>query len=95
MLCTGSLDGTTLAKGIVGDPHLKPYGIVILFLALAYIAASLDSTGCLAWMALHITRWSKGNGMALFILYFVLSSAITALTSNDVSIMTLTVSAGT
>lgn len=92
MLCTGSLTGQTLAKGIVGDPHLKPYGIVILFLALAYISTSLDSTGCLAWLALHITRLSKGNGVALFGLYFGLSSVITALLSNDVSIMTLTVS---
>lgn len=92
MLCTGSLNGPTLAKGIVGDPNLKPYGIVILFLALAYISTSLDSTGCLAWLALHMTRLSKGNGMALFMLYFGLSSLITVFTSNDVCIMTLTVS---
>eukprot|EP00878_Enallax_costatus_P028647 GHUV01030961.1.p1 GENE.GHUV01030961.1~~GHUV01030961.1.p1 ORF type:complete len:160 (-),score=10.49 GHUV01030961.1:365-844(-) len=92
MLCTGSLTGQTFAQGIVGDQHLKPYGIVILFLALAYISTSLDSTGCLAWLALHITRLSKGHGTALFGLYFALSSVITALLSNDVSIMTLTVS---
>lgn len=48
-------------------------------------------TGCFQWLALHITRLSKGNGLALFVLYWSLSSVITIFTSNDVSIMTLTV----
>lgn len=39
MLCTGVLDGASFATGIVGDEHLKPYGIVILFMALAFMAA--------------------------------------------------------
>jgi hypothetical protein len=33
----------------------RPYGILILFMSLAYIAASLDATGVFAWLALHIT----------------------------------------
>jgi Na+/H+ antiporter NhaD/arsenite permease-like protein len=51
-------------------------------------------TGCFQWVALHLTRMSKGNGLALFILYYSLSSALTVFTSNDVSIMTLTVRLG-
>jgi Na+/H+ antiporter NhaD/arsenite permease-like protein len=42
--------------------------------------------------ALHITRRSKGNGRLLFLLYFAVSSIITVFTSNDIAIMTLTVS---
>ncbi len=59
-------------------------------MALAYIAASLDGTGVFAWLALHITNLSRGRGHALFFLYFATSAVVTALTSNDVSIMTLT-----
>ncbi|WIA38186.1 hypothetical protein OEZ86_001535 [Tetradesmus obliquus] len=90
MLATGSLNGRTLAAGIVGDATLKPYGILILFMALAYISTSLDMTGCFGWLALHITRRSKGNGRLLFLLYFAVSSIITVFTSNDIAIMTLT-----
>jgi hypothetical protein len=39
MLMTGVLDGQSLAAGIVGDEHMKPYGIVILFMALAYMSS--------------------------------------------------------
>uniref|UniRef100_A0A383W390 Citrate transporter-like domain-containing protein n=1 Tax=Tetradesmus obliquus TaxID=3088 RepID=A0A383W390_TETOB len=90
MLATGSLNGRTLAAGIVGDATLKPYGILILFMALAYVSTSLDMTGCFGWLALHITRRSKGNGRLLFLLYFAVSSSITVFTSNDIAIMTLT-----
>lgn len=54
--------------------------------------AALDMTGCFQWLALHLTRMSKGNGLALFLLYYTLSSILTIFTSNDVSIMALTVS---
>lgn len=50
MLACGCLNGATLAAGIVGDANLKPYGIVILFMALAYISTSLDMTGCFGWL---------------------------------------------
>jgi Na+/H+ antiporter NhaD/arsenite permease-like protein len=79
-----------LWDGIRGSDHIKPYGIVILFMSLAYQAASLDATGGLAWLALHITNWSRGRGRRLFVFYFLLSALLTVLTNNDVSIMTLT-----
>ena len=90
MLACGSLDGPGLARGIVGNDDLQPYSIVILFMALAYISSSLDSTGVFAWLALHITRVSRGRGLLLFCLYFALSSVVTVVTSNDIVIMTLT-----
>jgi Na+/H+ antiporter NhaD/arsenite permease-like protein len=90
MLICGSLDGAGLARGIVGNADMQPYSIVILFMALAYISSSLDSTGVFAWLALHITRFSRGRGLLLFSLYFALSSIMTVVTSNDIVIMTLT-----
>jgi arsenical pump membrane protein len=57
-----------------------------------WCTAALDMTGCFQWVALHLTRMSKGNGLALFLLYYTLSSVLTIFTSNDVSIMALTVS---
>jgi hypothetical protein len=48
MLMTGVLDGQSFAAGIVGDEHLKPYGIVILFMALAYMSSCKPVTRCAA-----------------------------------------------
>jgi hypothetical protein len=39
MLITGVLDGRSFAAGIVGDESMKPYGIVILFMSLAYMSS--------------------------------------------------------
>lgn len=52
MLMTGVLDGQSFASGIVGDEHLKPYGIVILFMALAYMSSCK-----------HVTTSAVGFGM--------------------------------
>ncbi|KAL6756406.1 arsenical pump membrane protein-domain-containing protein [Haematococcus lacustris] len=90
MLACRSLTPVDVWSGVRGNEHIQPYGILILFMALAYLAASLDATGMFAWLALHITNFSRGHAHALFFLYFALSSVMTALTGNDVSIMTLT-----
>lgn len=90
MLACQGLSGQDFVRGIVGEQHIQPYGILILFMALAYMSASLDMTGVFAWLALRITIQSRGRGRLLFILYFVLSGIVTTFTSNDVSIMTLT-----
>lgn len=79
-----------VGRGIVGDQDIKPYGIVILFMSLAYVSSSLDSTGVFVWLALHITSLSKGNTGLLFCFYFMLTSLMTTFTSNDIAIMTLT-----
>ncbi len=69
-----------VGRGIAGDAQIQPYGILVLFMSLAYIAASLDATGLFAWLALRITALSRGRGHLLFALYYALSAAMTALT---------------
>lgn len=53
-------------RGIAGDDTIQPYGILILFMALAYVGASVDSTGIFAYIALRLTYmwvyWNGGGG---------------------------------
>ncbi|KAG2426104.1 hypothetical protein HXX76_013291 [Chlamydomonas incerta] len=79
-----------VGRGLAGNDQIKPYGILVLFVSMAYIAGSLDATGVFAWMALKFTVLSGGRGYVLFLFYFLLSSFITTFTSNDVCILTLT-----
>lgn len=77
-------------NGIVGDDHVKPYSILILFMSLAYVCISLDLTGFFAYLALKIAAAAGSSGRKLFIYYFTLASLMTIFTSNDIVILTLT-----
>jgi arsenical pump membrane protein len=75
---------------LIGRPGFSPYTIIILFMAVAYIAISLDSTGFFEYLALKIAKRSGGDGRKLFFYFYFLSGFITLFTSNDIVILTLT-----
>eukprot|EP00002_Diphylleia_rotans_P019289 TRINITY_DN3734_c0_g1_i1.p1 TRINITY_DN3734_c0_g1~~TRINITY_DN3734_c0_g1_i1.p1 ORF type:complete len:476 (+),score=111.56 TRINITY_DN3734_c0_g1_i1:48-1475(+) len=85
-----SVDADTVWRGLKGDEHIQPYAIIILFQSLAYLCISLDITGLFAYIALRIAYAAQGLGRRLFLYYFLLSSALTVFTSNDIVILTLT-----
>lgn len=90
LLIFQSLSFSGLWEGIKGNANIQPYGILILFLALAYITISIDMAGVFAWLALKLAKASNGSGKLLFFLYFILNSCITAVCSNDITILALT-----
>ncbi|KIZ02604.1 hypothetical protein MNEG_5353 [Monoraphidium neglectum] len=80
MLAAGCLDSRGLLNGILGDSSIQPYSILILFLALAYIAAALDQTGAFAWLALKMTGRAATTGPRLFVLQSLLAAVVTLFT---------------
>ncbi|KAJ2707709.1 hypothetical protein FB645_000482 [Coemansia sp. IMI 203386] len=77
-------------RGFVGSDGIEPYGIVVLIMSLAYICISLDQSGVLSFVAMHVTkRWGK-NGRLLLLCFYVLSAVMAVLTSNDVVVLCLT-----
>ncbi|KAJ1821219.1 hypothetical protein LPJ56_001185 [Coemansia sp. RSA 2599] len=77
-------------RGFVGSDGIEPYGIVILIVSLAYICISLDQSGVLSYIAMHVTRkWGK-NGRLLLLCFYALSAVMAVLTSNDVVVLCLT-----
>jgi arsenical pump membrane protein len=87
--------GSVLTPGqaydsLIGRPGFSPYTIIILFIALAYITISLDSTGFFEFAALKFINRSRGSKTRLFLYFYFLSSLITMVTSNDIVILTLT-----
>ncbi|MCJ7816987.1 MAG: hypothetical protein MUP55_03975 [Candidatus Aenigmarchaeota archaeon] len=75
---------------LIGRPGFSPYTIIILFMSLAYITISLDSTGFFEFAALKFILHSNGSRKRLFLYFYFLSSLITLFTSNDIVILTLT-----
>ncbi|RKP17079.1 hypothetical protein ROZALSC1DRAFT_24564, partial [Rozella allomycis CSF55] len=90
LLAIGVTPVEVIIKGITGTSTLKPYTIVILFISLSYICISLDTTGIFKHTAQQITKRAGANPKRLFTYVFMLSSALTVFTSNDIVIMTLT-----
>ncbi|KAJ2395120.1 hypothetical protein GGI23_004425, partial [Coemansia sp. RSA 2559] len=82
--------GNEVVHGFVGSDGIQPYAIVILIFALAYICISLDQSGLLSYIAMHVTkRWGR-NGRLLLVCFYLLSTIMAVLTSNDVVVLCLT-----
>jgi Na+/H+ antiporter NhaD/arsenite permease-like protein len=89
LLITTALPPDQLLRGLLGDV-LQPWQIVILFFSLSVISVSLDVTGVLAFIALHVVRRVGRSPRRLFLAFFALSSVLTVVTSNDIVVLTLT-----
>lgn len=75
--------------GMVGDDQIRPYVILILFNSLAYMCVAFDMTGCLSYLALFVAQRAD-SPTRLFLYFYVLAAMLTAFTSNDLVIMTMT-----
>ncbi|KAJ2540836.1 hypothetical protein GGH12_004322 [Coemansia sp. RSA 1822] len=82
--------GKEVVHGFVGSNGIEPYSIVILIFALAYICISLDESGLLSYVAVHVTsRWGR-NGRVLLLCFYALSTIMAVITNNDVVVLCLT-----
>ncbi|KAF9206042.1 hypothetical protein BGZ49_003115 [Haplosporangium sp. Z 27] len=92
LLATKSINKESIRDGIIGEPSsgIEPYAVMILFFSLAYICISLDMTGVFQYAAFWISKRGSGSGQRVFLSFFLLSSAMSGLTSNDVVVLTMT-----
>lgn len=67
--------------GTVGADGISPIDIMVFFLALAYIAISIDASGLIRWLAFKVLQKAGKRG---HLLYFYLYAFFFALVSCDV-----------
>lgn len=90
LLCTTTLNGSTLVKGLIGNDHIKPYSVLLLFMSLSYCCISLDLTGLFEYLAKKIVILANNSGHKLYWSFCIFASVLTVFTSNDIVILTLT-----
>lgn len=88
LLLCGATNLTVIKNGLVGSLGIEPYSILILFYSLAYICVSLDMTGIFQFLAFWVSKRAGSRGRLAFTLFFILTSLMSGLTSNDVVILT-------
>lgn len=90
LVLVGVLQMDTVMRGVIGTEFMQPWKILIIFFTVAYVAVSTDRTGLFEHLAHKIVHRARGNGLKLFVAFYLFAGALTVVTSNDIVILTLT-----
>lgn len=83
LLASTTIHGSTIRLGIVGDESIKPYDVLVLFIALAYISIALDGTGALEAIAFWVSKRGGSSGRLLFTYLYAFFLLTACIVGND------------
>ncbi|KAI0767891.1 arsenical pump membrane protein-domain-containing protein [Irpex lacteus] len=83
LLATGVLHGKEIREGITGTSGIEPLDIMALFISLAYLAISLDTTGLFRFLAFWVVRKGGSSGRRLYLYLYTFFFVAGILVGND------------
>ncbi|KAI9178701.1 hypothetical protein H9P43_005363 [Blastocladiella emersonii ATCC 22665] len=92
LTATGVLPPSGFAAAVAGTPGspLHPWAVLVLLASLSYVCVALDITGALEAVAVRVLARAGDDGRKVLLAVWLLTSAMTVATNNDVVILTLT-----
>ncbi|RXK39976.1 hypothetical protein M231_02771 [Tremella mesenterica] len=83
LLASTCIPGNVVRDGIVGSGGVRPYDIMVLFTAFAYISISLDHTGLLRYLAFLVASRTSTSGTRLHLSFYIFFVLIGLGVGND------------
>lgn len=83
LLATTTINGSTIKLGVKGDETVKPYDVLVLFIALAYISIALDGTGGIEAVAFWVSKRGGTSGLRLFTYLYLFFLGVGSIVGND------------
>ena len=83
LLATTTINGSTIRLGVKGDENVKPYDVLVLFIALAYISIALDGTGAIEAAAFAVSKRGGTSGLRLFTYLYLFILGVGCIVGND------------
>lgn len=90
MIAVGLAPFGEVANALTKQSEINPLKISALFFSMTFISVYLDATGFFKFLAAKAAKKAKGNGIKLFVFFYLITSLLTVFTSNDVVILTMT-----
>lgn len=90
LLAVGAISIQSVWAGLTSDRAINPLKILTLFICNTALSVFLDEVGFFKYLAIKCLSRVKGSQKRFFVLLYVLVSALTVFTSNDIVVLTFT-----
>ena len=83
LLAISAIGREEVYEGTIGADNISPYDIVLVFLCLGYIAASMEAAGLIRWLAFKVLSRASGVGHLLFFYLYASFFGLGIFIGND------------
>lgn len=90
LLALGCIDFETALEGLTRDTSVNPLKLLVIFFGMTFLSVFLDEMNLFEYLASFAVRHAKSTQKSLFLMLYLMVSLLTAVTSNDVVILTFT-----
>lgn len=90
LLALGCVEPSFAWQGLTRDTSINPLKLLAIFFGMTFLSVFLDEMNLFEYLASFAVRHAKSTQKSLFLMLYIMVSLLTAVTSNDVIILTFT-----
>ncbi|MBO5775858.1 MAG: hypothetical protein J6R35_00635 [Clostridia bacterium] len=90
LITLGCIEPIEAWQGLTRDTSVNPLKLLVIFFGMTMLSVFLDEMNLFEFLASFAVRHAKSTQKSLFLMLYLMVSLLTAVTSNDVVILTFT-----